>query len=782
MPAEQTTGLGGLLRTLRERALLTQEDLAARSGVSVGTIAGLETGRTRRPRTGSVRLLADALGLSEAERAAFVAAARGQPEPAGSATAAGPVPAQLPSDLPDFTGRADWLKRLDELLPGDPGSRPSPVVLIAGPPGVGKTTLAVHWAHRIAERFPDGQLYVNLRGFGTDAAAEPAEVLRGFLDALGTPPARVPTDLDGRIGRYRSLLAGRRILVMLDNARDTDQVRPLLPGSPGCLVVVTSRHQLPGLIARDGALPYTLDLMAAADARLLLARRLGEERVAAEPAAVDEIVTRCAGLPLGLAIVAARVATRTGFRLGTVAAELATAGLDGFSGGEASTDLRGVFSWSCHRLSEPAARLFRLLGLGFGPDLAVPAVASMSAEGAGGGPARFEHSAGVGAAGTFVLESARGLLAELARAHLVTEPAPGRYGMHDLLRAFAGELPEPGRSAALRRLIEHYLHTGYAAARLLDPVRDPIGMPEPGPGVRPETFTSADAAQAWFAAEYSVLLAAVERAAAAGLDAYTWRLAWTMQTFLHRRGLWHDQAWVLRAALAAAERAEEPVGQALCHRYLGVSLGRTGRAEEAERHYRLALARYTELADRTGQARAHLDLGWAHNLRNRYLDGIRHYRRALELFIELNHRSGQALAFNNIGHNLVILGDYRRALGYCERALALHRQGADRWGEATTVDSLGHAYHLLGEYTRAVDCYQQALAGYRAVGERYHEAETATRLGDVLEAAGDPEAAGRVWRDALAILEELDDPDAADVRTRLSAGRGGGRRPPTAPR
>jgi tetratricopeptide (TPR) repeat protein/transcriptional regulator with XRE-family HTH domain len=759
MPAEQTTGLGGLLRTLRERALLTQEDLAERSGVSVGTIAGLETGRTRRPRSGSVRLLAEALDLSEPERAAFVAAARGAPEPAGSAPGAGPVPAQLPSDLPDFTGRADGLKRLDELLPGDPGSRPSPVVLITGPPGVGKTTLAVHWAHRVADRFPDGQLYVNLRGFGTDAPADPAEVLRGFLDALGRPPARVPTDLDGRIGRYRSLLAGRRILVVLDNARDTDQVRPLLPGSPGCLVVVTSRHQLPGLIAREAAVPYTLDLMAVADARRLLARRLGRERVAAEPAAVDEIVTRCAGLPLGLAIVAARAATRPGFRLETVAVELATAGLDGFSGGEASTDLRGVFSWSYHRLSEPAARLFRLLGLGFGPDLAAPAAASM--------------------AGT---ESIRGPLAELARAHLLTEPAPGRYGMHDLLRAYAGELAEPDRPAAVRRLIEHYLHTGYAGARLLDPLRDPIGMPDPGPGVRPERFDSAEAAQAWFAAEHPVLLAAVDRAAAAGLDGYTWRLAWTMQTFLHRRGLWHDQAWVLRAALAAAERAEDPVGQALCHRYLGVSLGRTGRAEEAERHYRLALARYTELADRTGQARSHLDLGWAHNLRDRYLDGIRHYRRALELFIELDHRSGQALALNNIGHNLVILGDYRRALGYCERALALHRQGADRWGEATTVDSLGHAYHLLGEFTRAVDCYQQALVGYRAVGERYHEAETATRLGDVLEAAGDPDTAGRVWRDALAIFEELDDPDAAGVRTRLSAGRGDGRPPPTAPR
>jgi tetratricopeptide (TPR) repeat protein/transcriptional regulator with XRE-family HTH domain len=753
MPAEQTTGLGGLLRTLRERALLTQEDLAARSGVSVGTIAGLETGRTRRPRTGSVRLLADALGLSEPERAAFVAAARGQPEPA-----AGPVPAQLPSDLPDFTGRADWLKRLDELLPGDPGSRPSPVVLIAGPPGVGKTTLAVHWAHRVAERFPDGQLYVNLRGFGTDAAADPAEVLRGFLDALGTPPARVPTDLDGRIGRYRSLLAGRRILVMLDNARDTDQVRPLLPGSPGCLVVVTSRHQLPGLIARDGALPYPLDLMAAADARLLLARRLGEERVAAEPAAVDEIVTRCAGLPLGLAIVAARAATRTGFRLGTVAAELA-AGLDGFSGGEASTDLRGVFSWSYHRLSDPAARLFRLLGMGFGPDLAAPAVASLAGS-----------------------ESVRAPLAELARAHLVTEPTPGRYGMHDLLRAYAGELPEPDRPAALRRLIEHFLHSGYAATRLLDPQRDPIGMPDADPGVGPETFADTDAAQAWFATEYPVLLAAVERAAAAGLDAYTWRLAWTMQTFLHRRGLWHDQASVMRAALTAAERVEDQVGQALAHRYLGVSLGRTGRAEEAERHYRRELELYQRLGDRVGRARSHMDLGWAYNLRDRYLEGLAHYRRALELFVALDHPSGQALALNNIGHSLLHLGDYRRALGYCERALAWHRRVGFRWGEAATLDSLGMAYHRLGEFASAVDRYQQALARYRAEGERYHEAETATRLGDVLEAAGDPEAAGRVWRDALAILEELDDPDAAGVRTRLSAGRGGGRRPPTAPR
>jgi len=277
---------------------------------------------------------------------------------------------------------------------------------------VGKTTLAVQWAHRIAGRFPDGQLYVNLRGFGPDGTpVDPAEAIRGFLDALGAPAARIPPGMAGQTALYRSLLRGKRVLVVLDNARDAAQVRPLLPGSPGCLAIVTSRDQLIGLVAAEGAAALDLDLPTTAEAHDLLERRLGEVRLASDPDAADEIIQRCARLPLALAIVAARAAAHPSFRLADIAAELreATAVLDPLEGDELSFDVRAVFSWSYQALPADAARLFRLLGLQPGPDIAIAAAASLAA---------------------IPSQQARPLLAELARAHLLTEYAPGRHGFH----------------------------------------------------------------------------------------------------------------------------------------------------------------------------------------------------------------------------------------------------------------------------------------------------------------------------------------------------------------
>ncbi|HEU4423406.1 MAG TPA: BTAD domain-containing putative transcriptional regulator, partial [Pilimelia sp.] len=339
------------------------------------------------------------------------------PAALGAPTAA-PVPAQLPADVPDFTGRDDHLKQLDKLAT-DPGTVTTVVVTaISGTAGVGKTALAVHWAHRVSDRFGDGQLYVNLRGFDPSGSVmDPAEAIRGFLQALAVPPESIPGSLAAQVGLYRSLLAGRRMLIMLDNARDAEQVRPLLPGTPGCLVVVTSRAQLPGLVTA-GAHPLTLDLLAPAEARDLLTRRLGADRLAADPDAVDEIITRCARLPLALTVVAARAAYSPSFRLATIAAELrhTRGGLDAFDSGDTATDVRAVFSWSYRALSPDAARLFRLLGIHPGPDISTPAAASL----AGIPP-----------------DQARPLLAELARAHLITEHRPGRYAFHDLMRAYA---------------------------------------------------------------------------------------------------------------------------------------------------------------------------------------------------------------------------------------------------------------------------------------------------------------------------------------------------------
>ena len=372
----------------------------------------------------------------------------------------------------------------------------------------------MYWAHRVVDRFPDGQLYVNLRGFDPGGAVTtPAEAVRSFLDALDVPAQRVPEGLDAQTALYRSLLAERRMLVLLDNARDADQIRPLLPGTPGCLVLVTSRNQLTGLIAGAGAIPLPLDLLDPAEARDLLAQRMGRDRITAEPAAVKQIIERCAGLPLVLAIVAAEL-RHPHERLDTLAT------------GDSSTDVRSVFSWSYQQLSGPAARVFRLLGVHPGPELSISATASLAAI----PPARV-----------------RPLLAELVRAHLVTEPEPGRYTLHDLLRAYAGELAasvdsEADLRAAVHRLLDHYLRGAQRADALLHPNRDAIELVTPPAGVAVDEFDSARAATDWFTAEHQALTAAASLAADAGLDRYAWQLVWSMAGFVERHRDFRDAA------------------------------------------------------------------------------------------------------------------------------------------------------------------------------------------------------------------------------------------------
>ena len=385
-------------------------------------------------------------------------------------------PAQLPADLPMFTGRAGELARLNAWLAHN-GCVPTAAVICAinGMPGVGKTALAVHWAHLVAGRFPDGTLYVNLRGVDpSKPAMSPAEAVRGFLDAFEVPPHRIPADPDSQVGMYRSLLAGRRVLVVLDNAHDTEQVRPLLPGSPTCLTVVTSRNQLTGLAAAQSAKILALDPLTEDHARELLTDRIGPQRVAAEPDAVSDIITRCAGLPLALAIVAARAALHPHFPLAALVAGLAHSQLN-----DPDSDIRHFFSWSYRSLTPPAARLFRLLGLHPGPDTSPSAAASLVAVPVG---------------------EILPLLAELTRNNLLIEHVPGRFTFHDLLRDYACHLaqdfePEVPRHAATHRLLDHYLHTAHAAAVLLNPHLEPVALMPPQPSVTPETLTSYEQAQ-----------------------------------------------------------------------------------------------------------------------------------------------------------------------------------------------------------------------------------------------------------------------------------------------
>ncbi|MCS7479427.1 BTAD domain-containing putative transcriptional regulator [Umezawaea endophytica] len=706
-------------------------------------------------------VLADELGLEPGARlrelhTAVLRDEAGDTEAVPSRPAAGRVvPAQLPVDVIGFTGRVRHLKELDEVLPGGEGTV---VTAIAGMAGIGKTALAVHWGQRVRHHFPQGQLYVNLRGFDADGSpVRPADVLLGFLEALDVPPPRVPVGLAARSALYRSLLVDRRVLVVLDNARDADQVRPLLPGSRGCHVVVTSRRVLSGLVAAEGARPVVLGLFDPAEAQQMLALRLGRERLAAEPDAVDEIITRCASLPLALAVVAARAAIHPDFPLASLAAELRTAqgSLDALGGDDPATDVRAVFSWSYHQLSEPARLLFRSLGLSPCPDVTERSAASLTG---------------------LPVDRTRALLAELVGACLVTAQAPGRYACHDLLRAYAAELARGSdtdgqRREALHRLVDHYLHSARAADRLIDAHRDPITIPPVQPGVVVDEHTDHEHAMRWLTDEFAAITAVVERAASTGFDDHAWRLAWAVAYFAERRGLWEPWAAAQHTALASARRIGDRLGQAHAHRSLGRVHVHLDKVADAVVHLRHALRLFRETGDTAGEARVHFDLCWIDFREGEHATSLAHAERAFELFRDIGHLSGQARALNNIawGHNL--RGDHEQALDAAERARRLNEEIADRFGDADTWDVLGHAHQGLGHHEESIPCYEKAAGLYRDLGHRWAEAETIAHLGDAHLAAGAVEAAHDDWHRALVIFDELGHPDADAVRSKLGSAR-----------
>jgi tetratricopeptide (TPR) repeat protein len=671
-------------------------------------------------------------------------------------SSAGQVPQQLPAAVAHFAGRVGELATLTGLL-RDRAEHGGTVVIsaIGGTAGVGKTALAVCWGHQVIDRFPDGQLYVNLRGFDPSGQVmEPAEAVRRFLDALQVPPERIPVDLDAQATLYRSQLAGKRMLVVLDNARDTAQVRPLLPGTHTCLVVVTSRNQLTGLVATDGAHPINLDLLTPAEARELLARRLGPDRVAAEPEAIEEIITQCARLPLALAIVTARAATHPQLPLNTLARELRDAGgrLGALTTDDPHADVRAVFSWSYQALTPDAARLFRLLGLHPGPDLSAAAVASLA-----GLPA----------------STVQPVLAELTQASLLVEHTPGRYTFHDLLRAYASDLAhridtDQHRHSATARMLDHYLHTAYTANRLLNPNRDPIILTPSQPGTTPEHPTDHHQALEWLTTEHAVLLATVDHAVTTGFDTHTWQLAWTLTDFLDRRGHWHDHAAAQHAAVAAARRLADPTAQARAHRNLAHAYIRLGQYDDANTQLRHALHLYRQAGDPTGQAHTHHILSYVWQRQGRHRQALERAQQALDLFRAVGHRNGHAHALNNVGSSHSLLGDHQQAIACCQQALALHQQLDNRHGQASTWDSLGYAHHHLGHHTLATACYQHALDLFRELGDRREEAVTLTNLGDAHHATGNPQATRTAWQQALTILEELKHPDAEQVRAKLA--------------
>jgi tetratricopeptide (TPR) repeat protein len=674
-----------------------------------------------------------------------------------------PVPAQLPADVPAFTGRAHELAELDRLhsvaREEASGEGPPAVVISAlcGTAGVGKTALVTRWAHRVRHAFPDGQLYVNLRGYDPDQPMPAADALAGFLRALGIDGHDIPLTLDDRGALFRTVIDGRRILLILDNAATVEHVRPLIPGTGTCFTVVTSRDQLAGLVARDGARRIEVHPLTSADATTLLSALIGA-RVAGDPDAASALAERCARLPLALRVAAEYAVTRPGTPLADLVRELADEHrrldlLD--AGGDQRTVLRGVLSWSYRHLPADLARSFRLLGLHPGVSVGGRAAAALL----GATPGRAQE-----------------LLGQLSRAHLVHPIGADHYGMHDLLHTYAAELAEAvdsarQRRAAIGRVLDYYLYTAHAASLRLEPHRLPIALPTARPAISPDTFTGAAEALDWFTAELPVLLSAIEQAGRAGFDDHTWRLAWTLMTFCERRGHWREYADIQPSALAATQRLGDRSGQAHAHRCLARAYRWLDRHDDSYSHLLQALRLYDELADHAGQARTHLNLSIAVELQGHHEEAMRHDQLALDLFVAAGDRYGQGLALNQIGCDHVLLGDYRQAIVHCEQALALFREFADDSGQAATWDSLGSAHHGLGKHAQAIECYRKAVELYRQLGNRGNEADTLIHLAETAEATGDADLARRYWQHALDILDEMRHKRANEIRARLAAPR-----------
>ncbi|MEV6232113.1 tetratricopeptide repeat protein, partial [Saccharopolyspora shandongensis] len=565
------------------------------------------------------------------------------------------APRQLLAAPRWFVGRVDEVAQLSRLLGRSAQSRPMSVVAIYGTGGIGKTWLALHWAHRCLEEFPDGQLYVNLRGFDpAGTPLDPAEALRGFLVALGIEPQTVPATVDSQASLYRSLMAGRRMLVILDNARDTSHVELLLPGTSTCTVVVTSRHQLPGLIMNHSAHPLPLSILTEPEAREMLTLRIGADRADAEPEALAELTDCCAGLPLAIGIVAARVALTPTIPLATLATGLrdVSARLDALDTGEIRANLRAVFSWSYNALDVEQAIVFRFLGVAPGQDIDLSAVASLTA---------------------LSLQKARAVLQDLERFSLIRQGTSGRYQVHDLVKLYAVDRSsavdtEDERRSALHRVLDHYLHSAHAAARLLDPQTRHPEFAAVQRGVLPAELANIREARQWWEAEHEVLVAAVARAGNAGFHSHAWQLVWTLNNFFDRSGHWRDWVATQEVALDSARRLGNRSVEAMICRVLGRARMLLGSYEESHMHLQQALDLFQQVGDQAGAAPTHHAIGLVFEQQGRFEEALSHMRRALELQRAVGNRAGEAIALNSVGWDLAQLGHHDDALAYCQQA------------------------------------------------------------------------------------------------------------------
>lgn len=654
-----------------------------------------------------------------------------------------PIPRQLPATSQHFVGRNTELDILDDLLARIPGNTTPTIAVIDGTAGVGKTALALHWAHLVQDEFPDGHLHVNLRGFDATEPVSPDWVLHGFLLALGLNPESIPTATDAKAALYRSMLAGRRMLIVLDNARSSDHIRPLLPGAHTCMVLVTSRRNLYSLAAREGVHSLALRSFSQAEAEAMLARRIGDDRVVTEPQALARLSELCARLPLALSIVAARIAGQPTRLLQGLVRELHDehGRLDSLDLGEPDLCVRAAFSWSYAELSADAQRLFRLFGIHPGPDIDSYAMSG--------------HTQNVNAT-----------INELVSAHLVEEHSASRFRCHSLLRTYAAELSEePARaaekSATQRMILDYYLSQAEQAHRVIQKANDRANH-QSSPIV---TYTDGIG---WFVSECAVLLELVRFAGDTGFAEHAWRLASVCNTFLRRTGRWQERVSIHRQALAAARRAEDRLGQAVALGHLGPALSRLGEHAEALDHLREAVKLADELGDRDNAVTVHLACARVFDADGRHEEALYHARLAWELARTGSDDLHTAHALTITGRQYLALGRIPDAKTTCLLALDYYSAAGHPEGEADVLVELGSIEQRIGTPDVAISYYRRSLDIDRTLGDRYWEAHVLEQLGQVYLAIDDRAAALHHWRTALAILQDLQHPDANRLRPKLA--------------
>lgn len=665
------------------------------------------------------------------------------------------TPAELPHNVVGFVGRKEELADLHRMR-RETTDAALGILMVVGVGGVGKTALATRFAHQVAAEFDDGQLYLNLRGFDPEQPpVPPDEALRHLLRGLGVDTRSMPSSLDDLAPLFRSRLAGKKLLILLDNAASAEQVRPLLPGEPRCLVVVTSRRRLSGLVSRDGARRLGLDVLPQDDAAEVLSHVLGRERVDAEPVAAAEIARQCAGLPLALRIAADRASVVPAAPLTSLARRLAAERerLDLLSiPGDDSTAVRMAFSLSYRALGAEEARLFRLLSLHAGDEISETAVAA---------------TVGLPTA------SARRLLDVLAGAHLLEYAAPDRVRFHDLIRLYAWELSrsedaEADRLSAQRRLVNWYLHTADNAGRTLIPARNRPHLVAPS-DCAPLSLATREEAVTWFDAEERNI-AALIRQAADQLPSIVWKIPLAIWDFFYlRKPRSPDWPYLHEIGLAAAKEAGDHQAEAWVRASLGYLQWELGEPGKAEDQFRQAIGLWEPLGLNDGLGVAFVGLGLCHRSFGRFRDANACCDRAAEVFHAIGDHFGEGFALVGLAAGYRGQDRFEDAIARLERALEIFERIDDPWGKATALTDVGKTYRSLGRSRDAIDYLNEALEVYRVLGYRRREATVLRLLGETHLAAGEPDSARVLFTEALRICEEISDPHAHIVRELVAA-------------